>query len=140
MATPINIDVHLRGIEVCHWLTDVRLAVVCGGRDFFPEPEHETALRDILRAYAPREVFHGAATGADRWGGIVARDMRIRVREFPAAWNAYGKGAGPIRNEAMATVAAFGICIAFPGNRGTANMVECGRQGNMYIIDLRGED
>ncbi len=53
-------------------------------------------------------IIHGAARGADTLAGFVADKLGMKVMEsekgvkgFPAKWNIYGRGAGPIRNQVM---------------------------------------
>ena len=46
-------------------------------------------------------IVHGAARGADEISGLEATLLGLRVVSFPAEWERYGRGAGPIRNQAM---------------------------------------
>jgi hypothetical protein len=57
-------------------------------------------MRAIARG-AVGELCHGGAKGADTIAGLIARELGKFVTEFPADWNRYGKGAGPIRNRQM---------------------------------------
>lgn len=65
--------------------------------------------------------------GADALAHRYAIENRLQWVVFEADWDAYGKGAGPIRNSLMAKVIrnAKGRtrCIAFPGGDGTADMI-----------------
>lgn len=68
-------------------------------------------------------LVHGAATGADSlaaewWGDIQERPTEAH----PADWDRHGKAAGPIRNQEMVD-SGLDLCIAFPGGRGTADMI-----------------
>ena len=49
---------------------------------------------------------------------------RIPVTEFKVEWKKYGRAAGPIRNKAMLDyIGKSGLLIAFPGCKGTANVL-----------------
>ena len=61
----------------------------------------------------------GGDEGAAEWG----KSEDLKVLAFPANWQKPGKAAGPIRNRQMIEQGKPDIVIAFPGGRGTANMV-----------------
>lgn len=72
--------------------------LICGDRNW--------ARVDVIRAYVEtllRDtiIIEGNARGADKIAGAVAKELGMRVRVFPAEWDRYGKGAGPIRNKQM---------------------------------------
>jgi hypothetical protein len=46
-------------------------------------------------------VVHGAQRGADSMSGEIAQELGASTIPMPAEWDAYGKAAGPIRNEQM---------------------------------------
>lgn len=100
--------------------------LVTGGRDF----QNPAMVRLALQAMPINATLvHGAARGADSlaaaqweaWGGA--------TEPFPADWDKHGKAAGPIRNQEMLQ-SGIDHLIAFPGGRGTADMVRrCERAG-----------
>ena len=47
----------------------------------------------------------------------------VVVEEFKADWDKFGRAAGPIRNAQMLREGKPDLVVAFPGGRGTANMV-----------------
>lgn len=105
-------------------MADLPRIAVCGGRDYADREVVARALSRVL-ARGPFVLVHGAARGADAlaetWG--MAHEVRGVVLEpHPAWWDMHGKRAGPIRNEEMATSGLTGL-VAFPGGRGTADMV-----------------
>lgn len=72
-------------------------------------------------------VIEGCAPGADRaacrWTGMPHEHLH-----YPADWNRYKKGAGPIRNRQMLTEGRPNLVLAFHddlygGSRGTLDMV-----------------
>lgn len=97
--------------------------LVCGGRDF----SDCGLLFDTLDALAKTEmidcIIEGDARGADRIAGAWAKRRRVDLRLYPADWKTHGKAAGPIRNQRMIDDGRPDLVIAFPGGRGTADMV-----------------
>ncbi len=72
------------------------------------------------------------ALGAD-WGGEKFAIMhKLPCTVYNADWKKWGNAAGPIRNAEMAEVAD--AVVAFPGNRGTADMVRRAREKNLKLI------
>ena len=81
-------------------------------------------LRDLAADRGVTLVIAGGATGADRMAESWAHHERIPLCVFPANWRFQGKAAGPMRNKAMLDFGRPDIVIAFPGGRGTQNMIE----------------
>ena len=97
--------------------------LVCGGRDFTDQAFADAALDRAHKRRPITLIIHGAARGADACADTWAKARGIPVMRFPADWARYGKGAGPIRNaEMLFSGRPDGVC-AFPGGRGTADMV-----------------
>src|SRR5690606_30354012 len=63
---------------------------------------------------------------------ILARELGWHVVAYPADWRRHGRAAGPIRNQEMADAGAD-LCIAFPGGRGTADMVRRARAAGIPV-------
>lgn len=98
-------------------------AIVCGGRDFGDWFLLKNTL-DGIHAETPLDrVATGAAPGADTLADTWARSRGIRVERYYALWRTHGNAAGPIRNQKMLDDERPDIVIAFPGGRGTADMV-----------------
>jgi len=99
--------------------------VVCGGRNFrspvlvfreFDRLHAELHFTDLMQG--------GCPTGVD----CFARERATTKPEIQrwvcrAEWDKYGPSAGPRRNARMVEWKPD-VVIAFPGNRGTADMVE----------------
>ena len=94
--------------------------IIAGGRDFKPEQKHIDWLIELLLELKTDTVVYGMAKGADTFGAIVGAKMGLKILNFPADWNKFGKSAGYKRNEEMAKVA--NSCILFPGGKGTQHM------------------
>lgn len=64
----------------------------------------QTPVSNRLKLLPPDTIIvHGACKGADNIAGYVAELLGFEVRRYPADWERYGKGAGPIRNQQMLT-------------------------------------
>lgn len=111
--------------------------LVCGGRDFM----------DQARAFAVLDHYHaesggfsviirGAARGADTLAGEWAVSRGVPVLAFPADWDAHGRAAGHIRNAEMIGEGKPTVVIAFPGGRGTANMVMQARHSHIPVLQV----
>ncbi len=121
--------------------------LVCGGRDFaLPEKSIEASnqrsfiwnyLTQVNLGVEPIEVLiHGGAVGVDRCAGQWAHNQRITVREFIAQWDKYDKSAGPIRNQQMLDEGKPDLVIAFPGGRGTADMVRRAKKAGVKVDEV----
>jgi len=97
--------------------------LICGGRDL-----NVSSVRDyLIKNYSDKditEVIEGEATGADLGARYFAICKMIPFKPFPANWAKYGKKAGPIRNKQMLDEGNPDYVIAFPGGKGTTNMIE----------------
>lgn len=110
--------------------------LICGGRDFTDARKFGLLMEGVEEQYGPFvEVIHGCARGADRLAGEWAAAKRIMAHEFPADWTRHGRAAGPIRNEQMLREGRPDIVVAFPGGRGTANMVALAKAAGVRVIE-----
>jgi hypothetical protein len=104
--------------------------LVTGGRDY-RDFQAIAALLDDLHAQTPITILiHGVARGTDSLAAAWAAYRNIPTKAFPADWTTYGKAAGHIRNQRMLTEGRPDAYLAFPGGKGTADMVaRCKRAG-----------
>ncbi|EYB67282.1 hypothetical protein DEIPH_ctg045orf0011 [Deinococcus phoenicis] len=87
----------------------------------------------------PDEVVTGGASGADTMGKAWALENGIPHRGVPAEWERWGKKAGPLRNAEMARYACDGVrggCLALPGGKGTADMVQQARTSGLTMMEV----
>jgi hypothetical protein len=107
--------------------------LVCGGRDF----KDRAFLFDVLDRYlVSREVtdlIHGAARGADALAHQWAYERQVRMWPFPADWKRDGKAAGPIRNQRMLDEGRPNFVVAFPGGKGTADMIQRAKTAGLEV-------
>ncbi len=111
--------------------------LICGGRNFADEIMFEDAMGDLMRHFGhPSRIVHGAATGADSMAGALGKRLSVGVQPCPANWAKYGLGAGPIRNKEMLALRPAKV-IAFPGGRGTKDMVDQARSVGITVVEIK---
>lgn len=111
------------------------VALVCGGRDY-QDRAHVYATLDTAHALRPISVLvHGACHlgGADILADDWARSRGVARWPFPAD-RRRGRLGGPERNSRMLAQAQPTIVYAFPGGRGTANMVGKARAAGVPVV------
>lgn len=81
-------------------------------------------------------TISGCARGADMLGIEWAEANGIEVARFPADWDTHGRAAGPIRNQQMLDEGKPDLVVAFPGGRGTADMVRRTKAAGIELILL----
>jgi hypothetical protein len=68
-------------------------------------------------------VIHGNQIGADLLAGQWAKSKGLKVAWYRADWHGYGKAAGPVRNARIVAEGKPHLVVAFPGGKGTADMI-----------------
>ena len=124
-------------------LGDVMVRVlVCGGRDFYNKALLKKTL-DEIHAKTPITclIQGGAKTGADwlakHWGTAYGGLRKDQQEEYEANWNAYKKGAGPIRNTFMLQMSRPDLVVAFnTGGPGTADMMRKARSAKVKVLEI----
>jgi hypothetical protein len=112
--------------------------LVCGGRKWSDTKSVYKCL-DIFHKQEPiNVVIEGNAHGVDRIAGYWARKNNIDNLKFSADWNKFGKRAGPLRNKQMLNEGRPDLVIAFPGGRGTKNMVELALRQDVPVMFATG--
>lgn len=112
--------------------------LVCGGRDFTDKDLMFDFLDKHEADYGPYTVIQGGARGADALAKEWANDLNLPVEEYKADWLLYGKAAGPIRNKQMLDEGKPDLVIAFPGGRGTQNMIQQAIKAGVKVITVEG--
>lgn len=99
--------------------------IIAGGRDFNNYPLLKEKCDSILSNIdGSIEVVCGCADGADLLGKRYAEERGYSVNYFPANWNLYKRGAGPVRNREMAEYGDALILFWDGKSRGSANMLK----------------
>lgn len=118
--------------------------LVTGGRGY---PDHEavfsrlaTCRQEAARSGLKLIVIHGdCPTGADHWAALWCRLERIEERRYRAQWSLYGRSAGPRRNQEMLDKGQPDLVLAFPGGRGTADLVRRAGTTGVLVAHLDSE-
>lgn len=108
--------------------------LVCGGRDY----NDRARVGKVLAGYVDTNtdcmtIIHGGARGADALAREWAFMYGCLEDEFTANWKRYGNAAGPIRNQQMLDEGKPDLVVAFPGGRGTADMVKRAQKAGVKV-------
>jgi hypothetical protein len=113
--------------------------LVTGGRDYDRTATVFRELDFLLRSHGEVTVIEGGARGADR----IARQWcancsggHVECEDFNADWKRFGKAAGAIRNQEMLD-SGVDLVLAFPGGRGTADMVKRAKSAGVRVIEVQ---
>ncbi len=116
--------------------------LVCGGRDYHNRVKVYSVLDklDSDPHSCIGTIIEGGAKGADRlgrdWAEQWAKERNILVKTFVADWDTHGKAAGYIRNQQMLVEGKPDLVVAFPGGKGTANMVKLAKDAGVEVIEI----
>ena len=137
--------------------------LVCGGRDYARFPGHSAPPEELARYKIEKEhinrvlydvcdefnlwhepdqygntlpkctIISGGAKGADDtaidWAVVSWTGLEV----YPADWKKHGRGAGHIRNQQMLDEGKPDIVLAFPGGRGTENMIARAKKAGVEV-------
>lgn len=109
--------------------------LVCGGRTF-KDFTYVAFVLYALRLNKDDVIITGGAKGADALASKYAKEQGIPEEVYPAEWDKYGHGAGPVRNHRMLKESKPDVVIAFPGGRGTAHMMHIAHKAGIPVTDL----
>lgn len=118
--------------------------LVTGGRRY---RDGDVILRELSRIDAETPItclIHGGAGGCDIEGmygadviaEYIAQEMGIEIDLYLPDWKQHGKQAGPIRNQRMIDEGKPDVVLAFPGNRGTADMVRRAKAAGVKVVEV----
>jgi hypothetical protein len=130
--------------------------LVCGGRDFgnldlgMDKIDEWNFMNDYLTErlkpsptmpwWPEITIIHGAAKGADLNAHVWAMHQGCKVEQYPANWKAHGRRAGYLRNKQMLEEGKPDLVIAFPGGKGTANMVKLAKEAGVPVEIVEYKD
>jgi ABC-type Fe3+-hydroxamate transport system substrate-binding protein len=103
--------------------------LVCGGRDF----KDQVSVWETLLELHPSVVITGGAEGADRLAYDWAYPV-VPTEVYKADWKKHGPSAGPLRNQKMLEEGKPDVIVAFPGGRGTEDMVRRAEKAGVKIM------
>lgn len=114
--------------------------LVTGGRDYNDYKTVSHYLDSLRRGDETVVIIHGGASGADSLAGEWAEYNNALLEVYYANWHRHGRAAGPIRNEQMLRDGKPDLVVAFPGGRGTKDMVSRARRAGLAIIEAETID
>ena len=111
--------------------------LVCGGREF----DNWVMLSSALQAATvdcpvQPTIIQGGAKGADFLARAWGKMARMAVEEYPADWKRHGRAAGAVRNQQMLDEGRPDLVVAFPGGRGTADMVQRAKRAGVPVQEI----
>lgn len=109
--------------------------IVTGGRTYTDRDRIFAALDALHSAREIAALATGAAAGADHLADAWAITRGVEHHRYAPDWQQHGRAAGPIRNSEMLKAFAPDVVIAFPGGRGTADMVAKARAAGVEVIE-----
>jgi len=119
----------------------MRRVLICGSRDF----DNMQLISGMISQFDKDTVIiEGGASGADTIARQAAQAVGLKVIEFPADWNKYGKAAGPIRNQKMLDEGKPDVVYAFykdrSKSRGTKHMVSIAKAKGITVLEYESID
>ena len=108
----------------------------CGGREFLDREMLAATLDRIHQERRFSLLIAGGARGADMMAEEWARTVGLPCTVYQADWAGLGRKAGPIRNQQMLDEGQPELVVAFPGGRGTADMVRRARGAGVEVIEV----
>jgi hypothetical protein len=97
-------------------------------------------LNDFHKTRGPFTCLnHGTAPGADAHAANWALKNRVPIKAWKADWRQHGNAAGPIRNQQMIDEGKPDLVIAFPGGRGTADMVQRAKAAGIEVFEVQAQ-
>lgn len=113
--------------------------LVTGSRHLTDDVRVFKALDALSKPYADCHITvrHGGASGADMLAAKWAKARGYEEERVCADWNAYGKAAGPIRNQRMVDMDPRpAVCVGFPepDSRGTYDCMDRARKAGITVV------
>lgn len=110
--------------------------LVCGGRNYDDVARLSAVLNKLHSEAGVDKIIEGGANGADRLARQWAYAQDVSCDTYEADWENQGAFAGPARNKRMLDEGKPDLVIAFPGGRGTADMVKKARKAGVETIEI----
>ncbi len=107
--------------------------IIAGGRDFSDYSELCRICDIAFKSYPQVEIVSGMAQGADLLGERYANDRGHLIKQFPADWDKYGKGAGFRRNVEMADYAGALLAFWDGSSKGTLHMINTAKKKGLKV-------
>ena len=105
--------------------------LVCGGRQFEDRDTLNATLDKLHQERGFTLLIAGGARGADSLAEAWAKAARVPRKIYTAYWDYPSR-----RNQRMLDERRPDLVVAFPGGRGTADMVGRARSAGIEVIDF----
>lgn len=128
------------------------IVLVTGGRKYLNFWLIWRTLDDLHNVHKFVKLVHGRGGNTDMSADAWAKQHGVPVKDYPAAWNdvlhpeavvrkrrdgsEYNVVAGFWRNQQMIDEEDVGLVVAFPGGKGTADMVARARRAGIPVIEV----
>jgi len=99
------------------------IVLVCGGRDYDRWDHGFMVLDRLHKQRGITKIIHGGARGADSLAHQWSLMRQVTRMVYHADWDEYGRMAGPMRNQQMLDDGHPDLVVAFPGGKGTHDMI-----------------
>ena len=113
----------------------MRTVLICGGRDFDNTKMMRTEVLK-LKQQGYEQIIEGGASGADSQAREAGIYFGLDVVTYWPNWERYGRAGGAIRNQKMLNEGMPHLVVAFPGGRGTADMVAKAIEFGVDVIEV----
>lgn len=110
--------------------------LVCGGRNYEDFSRVQSVLDKLHHEAGIDLIIEGGAQGADYCAQHWAAKSGVAGQTYEADWENQGSFAGPARNKRMLEEGKPDLVIAFPGGRGTADMVRKARRAGVEVVEI----
>lgn len=110
--------------------------LVCGGRDYDDKVRVDAVLNKLHAEAGIDVIIEGAAKGADQLAYQWSWSNAVKSERYEADWENQGSFAGPMRNKRMLEEGKPDLVIAFPGGKGTADMVRKARRAGVEVVEI----
>lgn len=110
--------------------------LVTGGRDYADKDRVFDVLDKLNDEAGIDLIIEGGAKGADNYAAWWADKRHVTRERYEADWENQGSFAGPARNTRMLNEGKPDLVIAFPGGRGTGDMVKKARRAGVNVVEI----
>lgn len=110
--------------------------IVAGSRGFYDYDFFSTQMKEIIAEIKGNFIFYSgmASTGADKLIVDFCKNEGYLYHPYPADWDRFGKGAGYVRNNIMASTATWLIAFHDGKSNGTAHMIKVAKENGLRIM------
>lgn len=115
----------------------MKRVLVTGSRDLtIPDKLFD----EIMSAFCDEDtvLITGCADGIDKCVREYAKRNYMVLEVYTADWTKFGRSAGPIRNKRMLEEGKPSVVVAFPGRRGTQNMINLAYKAGVPVHYVKG--